>query len=36
MHIKVKIIEKTFFVKISLIKRDFRTISDSISVIISC
>ena len=36
MHIKVKVIETTFFVKMSHIKHDFRTLNDSISVIISC
>ena len=36
MHMKVKVIEAPSFVKISHIKHDFRTINDSISVIISC
>ena len=36
MHIKVKVIEVTSFFKMSHIKHDFRTIDDSISVIISC
>ena len=36
MHINVKVIETTFFVKISFIQHDFRKITDSVSIIISC